>query len=44
VQVSRAVYAGVYTKGLILNFAFILALTAIAFWFGVRRMKKRLIK
>ena len=44
VQVSRAVYAGVYTKGLILNFAFILALTVIAFWFGVRRMKKRLIK
>jgi len=44
VQVSRAVYAGVYTKGLILNFVFILALTAVAFWFGVGRMKKRLIK
>jgi len=44
VQVSRAVYSGVYTKGLILNFAYILALTSVAFWFGVMRMKKRLIK
>ena len=44
VEVSRAVYSGVYTKGLILNFAFILAVTAGAFWFGVGRMKKRLIK
>jgi len=44
VQVSRAVYSGVYTKGLILNFAYILALTSVAVWFGVMRMKNRLIK
>jgi len=44
VQVSRAVYSGVYTKTLLLNLAFILALTAVAFAFGVGRMKKRLIK
>jgi lipooligosaccharide transport system permease protein len=44
VEVSRAVYSGVYTKGLILNLAYILALTLVAFWFGIGRMKKRLIK
>jgi len=44
VEVSRAVYAGVYPKGLLLNLAFILAVTCVAFRFGVMRMKKRLIK
>jgi len=44
VEISRAVYAGVYPKGLLLHLAFILGLTAVAFWFGVMRMKKRLIK
>jgi lipooligosaccharide transport system permease protein len=44
VEISRAVYGGVYPKGLILNFAFILVLTVVAFWIGVMRMKKRLIK
>jgi len=44
VEISRAVYSGVYPKSVILNLAFILALTAIALVFGLGRMKKRLIK
>ena len=44
VEAARAVYSGVYPKSLILNFTYILALTAVSLWFGIRRMKKRLIK
>ncbi|MBN1938260.1 MAG: ABC transporter permease [Candidatus Aminicenantes bacterium] len=44
VEVSRAVYSGVYGKGLLLNLGFVLALTLLAARFGLGRMKKRLIK
>jgi lipooligosaccharide transport system permease protein len=44
VAVARAVFNGEYPRGLILNFAVILALAGAAFLLGVRRMKKRLIK
>lgn len=44
VEISRAVYSGVYPKSLVLNLAFVLALTFIALRVGVGRMKKRLIK
>jgi len=44
VEISRAVYSGVYPKSVIFNLAFILALTAIVLVFGLGRMKKRLIK
>lgn len=44
VEVSRAVYSGVHPKSLALNAVFILVLTAVALFFGLRRMKKRLIK
>ena len=44
VEISRAVYAGIYPKGLVLNLAFIFALTILALSVGIGRMKKRLIK
>ncbi|MDD8026975.1 MAG: ABC transporter permease [Acidobacteriota bacterium] len=44
VEISRAVYAGVYPTRLLFNIAVGLGLGAIAFIFGVNRMKKRLIK
>ena len=44
VEISRAVFSGVYKTGLIFNFVVILVLEAIAFVVGVKRMKKRLIK
>lgn len=44
VAVARAVFNGEYTRGLLLNFAVILGLGAAAFFVGVARMKKRLIK
>ncbi|MBN2345017.1 MAG: ABC transporter permease [Candidatus Aminicenantes bacterium] len=44
VAVSRAIFNGEYSRGLILNFAVILGLGGAAFLFGVQRMKKRLIK
>ena len=44
VAVARAVFNGEYTRGLALNFAVILLLCVAAFFIGVRRMKKRLIK
>ncbi len=44
VNISRAMYSGVYEVKLIYNFLALLGLTAVAFAFGVTRMKKRLIK
>ncbi len=44
VEISRAVFSGVYKTGLISNFLVILVLEIIAFSIGVRRMTKRLIK
>ncbi len=44
VEISRAVYSGVYPKSLVLNLAFVLVLTFAAVRGGVGRMKKRLIK
>ncbi|MEW5901734.1 MAG: ABC transporter permease [Acidobacteriota bacterium] len=44
VKISRAVYAGTYSSGLIVNFLVILGLEIIAFYIGVKLMKRRLIK
>ncbi len=44
VNISRAVFSGVYRPELIFSFLFILVLEAIAFYIGLRSMKKRLIK
>ena len=44
VEISRAVFSGVYKTSLILNFLVVLVLEVIAFVVGVKRMKKRLIK
>lgn len=44
VKISRAVFSGEYDSGLILNFLVILVLEMIAFYIGIKMMKKRLIK
>ncbi len=44
VRISRAVFSGAYESGLILNFLVILVLETIAFYIGIKSMKKRLIK
>jgi lipooligosaccharide transport system permease protein len=44
VKISRAVFSGEYESGLILNFLVILVLEMIAFYIGIKMMKKRLIK
>ncbi|TFG75797.1 MAG: nodulation protein NodJ, partial [Chrysiogenales bacterium] len=44
VAISRAIFNGTYTRGLIFNFLVIFVLEVIAFFIGVRLMKKRLIK
>ena len=44
VEISRAVYAGVFPRKLWFNIGVGVGLGVIAFIFGVRRMKKRLIK
>jgi ABC-type polysaccharide/polyol phosphate export permease len=44
VEISRAVFSGVYKPSLALNFLVVLILEVIAFVVGVKRMKKRLIK
>ena len=44
VKISRAVFSGEYDSGLILNFLVILILEMIAFYIGIKMMKKRLIK
>lgn len=44
VEISRAVFSGVYSKVLIFDFLFIFVLEAAAFYTGVKLMKRRLIK
>jgi lipooligosaccharide transport system permease protein len=44
VEISRAVYSGVYPARLLFNLAVGIGLGVLAFVFGLRRMKKRLIK
>ncbi len=44
VNVSRALYGGSWEPRLLFNILVLLALEALAFWAGVARMKKRLIK
>jgi lipooligosaccharide transport system permease protein len=44
VRISRAVFTGTYSTGLIKNFLVILVLETAAFSIGIRTMKKRLIK
>jgi lipooligosaccharide transport system permease protein len=44
VNISRAVFSGAYNSGLIWDFLVILVLEAIAFYIGIRSMKRRLIK
>ena len=44
VAISRAIFLGVYTRGLAFNFLVIFVLEAAAFLIGVKLMKKRLIK
>lgn len=44
VKISRAVFSGAYDAGLTWNFLVILILEMIAFFIGLKMMKKRLIK
>jgi lipooligosaccharide transport system permease protein len=44
VNISRAVFTGIYNTGLFFSFLFIFVLEVIAFYVGVKLMKKRLIK
>jgi lipooligosaccharide transport system permease protein len=44
VKISRAVFSGEFDPGLILNFLVILVLEGIAFYIGLKSMKRRLIK
>jgi lipooligosaccharide transport system permease protein len=43
VKISRAVFSGEYESGLILNFLVILVLEMIAFYIGIKMMKRRLM-
>jgi lipooligosaccharide transport system permease protein len=44
VKISRAVFSGESASGLIWNFLVILVLEAVAFFIGIKSMKRRLIK
>jgi lipooligosaccharide transport system permease protein len=44
VKISRAVFSGEFDSGLIWNFLVILVLEVIAFYIGIKFMKRRLIK
>ena len=44
VKISRAVFSGEFQSGLWLSILYVVALGAVAFLVGVRRMKKRLVK
>jgi lipooligosaccharide transport system permease protein len=44
VKISRAVFSGEFDSGLIWNFLVILVLEVIAFYIGLKSMKRRLIK
>jgi lipooligosaccharide transport system permease protein len=44
VKISRAVFSGAHNPGLTWNFLVILVLETVAFYIGIKSMKKRLIK
>jgi lipooligosaccharide transport system permease protein len=44
VNISRAVFTGIYDRGLIFSFLYIFVLEVIAFYIGIKSMKRRLIK
>jgi lipooligosaccharide transport system permease protein len=44
VAISRAIFLGEYSRGLIFNCLVIIILETLAFFIGVKLMKKRLIK
>jgi len=44
VNISRAVFTGVYDRGLLFSFFYIFILEGIAFFIGLKSMKRRLIK
>jgi len=44
VSIARAVFSGVYSSSLITDFLYIIVLEVIAFYVGVKLMKRRLIK
>jgi ABC-type polysaccharide/polyol phosphate export permease len=44
VKISRAVFSGAYDSGLIFSFLIIFGLEVIAFYIGLKSMKRRLIK
>jgi lipooligosaccharide transport system permease protein len=44
VAIARAVFSGVYSKGLVTNFLIIVGLELAAFYAGLKLMKRRLIK
>lgn len=44
VAISRAVFSGIYSRGLIVNVAVLVGLMAVAFTAGITFMKRRLIK
>ncbi|MCJ7587066.1 MAG: ABC transporter permease [Candidatus Aminicenantes bacterium] len=44
VAVARAVFSGVYPRGLVANFLVIVGLETVVFWAALKLMKRRLIK
>lgn len=44
VVIARAVFSGVYPKGLVTNFLIIIGLESAAFYAGLKLMKRRLVK
>jgi hypothetical protein len=44
VNISRAVFSGLVDPGLIFNFLIIFVLEVIAFYIGLKSMKRQLIK
>jgi lipooligosaccharide transport system permease protein len=44
VAVARAVFSGVYPRGLIANFLVIVGLETVVFWAALKLMKRRLVK
>jgi lipooligosaccharide transport system permease protein len=44
VAIARAVFSGVYPKGLVTNFLIIIGLESAAFYAGLKLMKRRLVK
>jgi len=44
VNISRAIFLGTYSRELILNFLILFVMEVIAFYAGIKLMKRRLIK